>query len=215
MSSGGRFDALDRVVEYLKRKEKTMGARESDPTHEDARRWNGPPIATLSSREPSTGRRASCSRRGSSPTCSSDGGRRIRSAVPVSCEIDVRVGGRYRFAFRREGAKADGVLRQYIEVTPNSRLVWTNEEGGDGAVTTVTFEEKGGKTLLVMHDLYPSKEALDGAFVGHGGRDGRDVRATGRASRHLERERRDEELQQISDSLDSDWLQWPRISKFS
>ena len=51
-------------------------------------------------------------------------------------------------------------------MTPHSRLVWTNDEGGDGgAVTTVTFEEKGGKTLLVMHDLYPSKEALDGAIA--------------------------------------------------
>ena len=55
---------------------------------------------------------------------------------------------------------------RYIEVTPHSRLVWTNDEGGDGgAVTTVTFEEKGGKTLLVMHDLYPSKEALDAAIA--------------------------------------------------
>jgi uncharacterized protein YndB with AHSA1/START domain len=55
---------------------------------------------------------------------------------------------------------------RYIEVTPHSRLVWTNEEGGDdGAVTTVTFEESGGKTLLVMHDLYPSKEALDDAIA--------------------------------------------------
>ena len=55
---------------------------------------------------------------------------------------------------------------RYIEVTPHSRLVWTNEEGGDGgAVTTVTFEEKGGKTLLVMHELYPSKEALDAALA--------------------------------------------------
>jgi uncharacterized protein YndB with AHSA1/START domain len=54
---------------------------------------------------------------------------------------------------------------RYIEVTPHSRLVWTNDEGGDGGpVTTVTFEEKGGKTLLVMRDLYPSKEALDGAI---------------------------------------------------
>jgi uncharacterized protein YndB with AHSA1/START domain len=54
----------------------------------------------------------------------------------------------------------------YIEVTPHSRLVWTNDEGGDGgAVTTVTFEERGGKTLLVMHDLYPSREALDGAIA--------------------------------------------------
>ena len=55
---------------------------------------------------------------------------------------------------------------RYLEVTPHSRLVWTNEEGGDsGQVTTVTFEERGGKTLLVMHDLYPSKEALDGAIA--------------------------------------------------
>ena len=55
---------------------------------------------------------------------------------------------------------------RYIEVTPHSRLVWTNEEGDDGgAVTTVTFEEKAGKTLLVMHELYPSKEALDGVMA--------------------------------------------------
>jgi len=55
----------------------------------------------------------------------------------------------------------------YLEVTPPLRLVWTNEEGGEGgAVTTVTFEEKGGKTLLVMHELYPSKEALDAAGTG-------------------------------------------------
>ena len=54
----------------------------------------------------------------------------------------------------------------YLEVTPHSRLVWTNEEGGEGAVTTVTFEEKGGKTLVVMHELYPSKEALDAAGPG-------------------------------------------------
>jgi len=55
---------------------------------------------------------------------------------------------------------------RYIEVTPHSRLVWTNDEGDDGgAVTTATFEEKGGKTLLIMHDLYPSKEALDAAIA--------------------------------------------------
>ncbi len=54
---------------------------------------------------------------------------------------------------------------RYLEVTPPSRLVWTNEEGDDGGqVTTVTFEDRGGETLVVMHDLYPSKEALDGAI---------------------------------------------------
>jgi uncharacterized protein YndB with AHSA1/START domain len=54
----------------------------------------------------------------------------------------------------------------YLEVTPPSRLVWTNESGEGGPVTTVTFEEKGGKTLLVLHELYPSKEALDAAGTG-------------------------------------------------
>jgi len=84
----------------------------------------------------------------------------------LSCEADVRVGGRYRFEFGRETSQPMAFFGQYIEVTPHSRLVWTNEESDDGAVTTVTFEEKGGKTLLVMHDLYPSKEALDAAIAG-------------------------------------------------
>src|SRR5260370_1311182 len=85
----------------------------------------------------------------------------------LSCEADVRVGGRYRFEFGHEGSKSSMVFfGKYIEVIPNSRLVWTNEESDEGAVTTVTFEEKGGKTLLVMHELYPSKEALDGAIAG-------------------------------------------------
>jgi uncharacterized protein YndB with AHSA1/START domain len=57
-------------------------------------------------------------------------------------------------------------IGRYVEVTPPSRLVWTNEEGGEGgAVTTVTFEERGAETLVVMHDLYPTKEALDGAIA--------------------------------------------------
>jgi uncharacterized protein YndB with AHSA1/START domain len=81
-----------------------------------------------------------------------------------SCEMDVRVGGRYRLEFEPEGMAFFGT---YLVVTPHSRLVWTNDEGGDGGpVTTVTFEEKGGKTLLVMHELYPSKEALDAAGTG-------------------------------------------------
>ena len=80
-----------------------------------------------------------------------------------SCEMDVRVGGKYRLEFEPDGMAFFGT---YLEVTPHSRLVWTNEEGGEGApVTTVTFEEKGGKTLLVMHELHPSKEALDGAIA--------------------------------------------------
>ena len=81
----------------------------------------------------------------------------------VSCEMDVRTGGKYRLGF------GDGMdfFGRYLEVTPHSRLVWTNEESGDaGSVTTVTFEEKAGRTLLVLSDLYPSKEALDAAGTG-------------------------------------------------
>ncbi len=82
----------------------------------------------------------------------------------LSCEMDVRVGGKYRLEFEHDAMSFFGT---YLEVTPHSRLVWTNEEGGeDGPVTTVTFEEKGGRTLLVMHELYPSKEALDAAGTG-------------------------------------------------
>jgi Uncharacterized conserved protein len=83
----------------------------------------------------------------------------------LSCEMDVRVGGKYRLEFADEGS-VSAFFGSYIEVTPHSRLVWTNEESDDGPVTTVTFEEKGGKTLLVMRELYPSKEALDAAGTG-------------------------------------------------
>jgi uncharacterized protein YndB with AHSA1/START domain len=80
----------------------------------------------------------------------------------LSCEMDVRVGGGYRLEFRVDSSKTMAFFGRYLEVTPPSRLVWTNDEAaGAGAVTTVTFEEQGGKTLVVMHDLYPSKEALD------------------------------------------------------
>ena len=84
----------------------------------------------------------------------------------ISCETDVRVGGKYRFEFGREALDPMAFFGRYIEVTPHARLVWTNDESDDGAVTTVTFAEKGGKTLLVLRELYPSKEALDGAIAG-------------------------------------------------
>jgi uncharacterized protein YndB with AHSA1/START domain len=80
-----------------------------------------------------------------------------------SIEMDVRVEGTYRLGF------GDGVdfFGTYLEVTPYSRLAWSNEEAGDaGQITTVTFEERDDKTLLVMHELYPSKEALDAAGTG-------------------------------------------------
>jgi uncharacterized protein YndB with AHSA1/START domain len=84
-----------------------------------------------------------------------------------SCEMDVRVGGGYRLVFGHDASPSGEFFGRYLEVTPHSRLVWTNDEGGeDGPVTTVTFEEKGGETLLVLHELYPSKEALDAAGTG-------------------------------------------------
>ena len=86
--------------------------------------------------------------------------------VFLSCEADVRTGGRYRFVFGHGDSKPMEFFGRYLEVTPPSRLVWTNDEAGDGgSITTVTFEEQSGKTLLVMHDLYPSKEALDAAIA--------------------------------------------------
>jgi uncharacterized protein YndB with AHSA1/START domain len=84
----------------------------------------------------------------------------------LSCEMDARVGGQYRLAFLHEGATME-FFGTYLEVVPHSRLVWTNDEGDAGqTITTVTFEEKAGKTLLVVHDLYPSKEAVDSGATG-------------------------------------------------
>ena len=83
-----------------------------------------------------------------------------------SCAMDVRVGGQYRLVFPHEDSTME-FFGTYLEVTPHSRLVWTNEEGDGGkTITTVTFEEKAGKTLLVVHDRYPSKEALDSGSTG-------------------------------------------------
>jgi uncharacterized protein YndB with AHSA1/START domain len=84
----------------------------------------------------------------------------------LSCETDVRTGGSYRFVFGHPASEQPmAFFGRYIEVTPPSRIVWTNEEDEDGAVTTVTFEEKDGRTRVVVHDLYPSKEALDDAIA--------------------------------------------------
>jgi uncharacterized protein YndB with AHSA1/START domain len=85
----------------------------------------------------------------------------------LSCEMDVRIGGTYRLVFRHPAfEKPMAFFGKYIEVTPHSRFSWTNDEGGEGGpVTTVTFEDRGGETLVVLHDLYPSKEALDEAIA--------------------------------------------------
>jgi uncharacterized protein YndB with AHSA1/START domain len=84
-----------------------------------------------------------------------------------SCELDVRTGGKYRLVFGDDPANPMAFFGKYLDVVPNQRIVWTNEESGaDGSVTTVTFEEKNGKTTLVMSELYPTKEALDAAGTG-------------------------------------------------
>src|SRR5262245_42036814 len=72
----------------------------------------------------------------------------------LSCELDVRVGGKYRLVFSHDGSEPMAFFGRYLDVTPHSRLGWTNDDGGEaGAVTTATCEEKAGKTLLVLSDL--------------------------------------------------------------
>lgn len=84
-----------------------------------------------------------------------------------SCEMDVRTGGSYRLVFGNDPANPMAFFGRYLEVIPDKRIVWTNEESGDtGSITTVTFEERDGKTLLVLSELYPTKEALDAAGTG-------------------------------------------------
>lgn len=84
----------------------------------------------------------------------------------ISCELDVRTGGTYRLVFGHPAAEQPvAFFGKYMEVTPPTRLVWTNEESPDGAVTTATFTEKNGKTVVVVHDLYPTKDALDAALA--------------------------------------------------
>ena len=84
----------------------------------------------------------------------------------LSCEMDVRVGGQYRLVFPHEDSTME-FFGTYLEVTPDSRLVWTSEEGDDGhTVTTVTFDETAGKTLVVLNDRYPSKEAVESGSTG-------------------------------------------------
>ena len=84
----------------------------------------------------------------------------------VSCDMDVRTGGKYRLEFGAGGSDTMAFYGKYLEVVPDERIVWTNDEGEEGAITTVTFEDRGGKTLLNFHEIYPSKEALEEALQG-------------------------------------------------
>jgi uncharacterized protein YndB with AHSA1/START domain len=84
----------------------------------------------------------------------------------VSCELDVRTGGRYRLEFAVEGSNTMAFYGKYLEVVPNARIVWTNDEGEEGAITTVTFDERDGQTLLTYHEAYPTPEGLEDALQG-------------------------------------------------
>ena len=87
-------------------------------------------------------------------------------ATLSACEIDPRTGGGYRITFGDGGSDSMTFFGRYLEVTPPSRLVWTNEESDDAPVTTVTFEDRGGSTLLVLSELYPSAEPVAEALAG-------------------------------------------------
>ena len=84
----------------------------------------------------------------------------------LACDMDVRTGGKYRLEFGAEGSGSMAFYGKYLDVVPGERIVWTNDEGEEGAVTTVTFEEQSGKTLLTFHEVYPTKEALEEAMAG-------------------------------------------------
>ncbi|USR00040.1 MULTISPECIES: SRPBCC domain-containing protein [Sphingomonas] len=84
----------------------------------------------------------------------------------VSCDLDVRTGGTYRLGFSAGGSDIMTFYGSYIEVVPNDRIVWTNDEGEEGAITTLTFEDRDAQTLLTFREFYPSREALDEALQG-------------------------------------------------
>ena len=92
--------------------------------------------------------------------------RSVTGVSLISCEMDVRTGGGYRLEFSTGGPTTMAFYGKYLDVVANERIVWTNDEGEEGAVTTVTFEEQGGKTLLTFHEAYPSREALEEALRG-------------------------------------------------
>jgi uncharacterized protein YndB with AHSA1/START domain len=84
----------------------------------------------------------------------------------LSCDADVRTGGSYRYVFGHPDLEEPmAFFGRYLEVVPNARIVWTNEEGDEGAITTVTFEDDAGRTLVTVRELYPSKDALDEAIA--------------------------------------------------
>jgi uncharacterized protein YndB with AHSA1/START domain len=92
----------------------------------------------------------------------------------VSCEADVRVGGRYRYVLQTRTSEVFAFSGTYTEVTPHSRLVYTtifeptgvaSTDESEAAICTITFEAQGAKTHLVSRELYPSKGVLDAVLA--------------------------------------------------
>jgi len=84
----------------------------------------------------------------------------------LSHDSDMRTGGSYRLVM--DHASLDQPMTfygTYVEVVPGARIVRTNDEDPHGPVTTVTFQACSGGTLIVVHELYPSKAALDEAIA--------------------------------------------------
>ena len=90
----------------------------------------------------------------------------VQGVTLSSCEMDVRTGGKYRLEFTFGDGQTMAFFGKYLEVVPDERIVWTNDEGEEGAITTVTFADQGGKTLLTFHEIYPTAEALEEALQG-------------------------------------------------
>jgi uncharacterized protein YndB with AHSA1/START domain len=89
-----------------------------------------------------------------------------------SCEMDVRTGGTYRFVFPHPAApEGMAFFGRYVEVSPYSRLVWTNDEGGvdAGQLSTLTLEDRGDTTRIVLHEVYPSREACEAGMGAYDG----------------------------------------------
>lgn len=90
---------------------------------------------------------------------------RPRKYEVVSCEIDFRVGGKWRIVHRGPDGKDYGFHGEYREIVPPERIVWTFEfEGYPGAVSveTLTLVEADGRTTLKGLSLHDSVEARDG-----------------------------------------------------
>lgn len=93
----------------------------------------------------------------------------VPKSAPIAlrtCDMDVRTGGTYRLEFGADEGQVHAFFGRYLEVVPDAKIVWTNEESAEGAITTVTFEESDGKTRVTFHERYATKDALDEAFVG-------------------------------------------------